>query len=346
MQHTPVLSQVAKHCELKEFTYMSNQTQSDASEPSGTPLGWQPVERAAELLEELIVEIGNPPGIDHLVQPVPGSQYAADRAVDRILGKELAVRTHDLYMLAVDHAMLATRSMRHMPVTLSLKHRPNSYAGFTCARAALESCSTASWLVDTAEDVGTTERFARFLDLTAENLFLHQIPYRKSQDYQRILGVPFHESERSYGDVIEKVEEHARRLGIEPIRHTKNPRRPVFIERPEATEMADTYFKNGAFQYRFYSAFVHGGTRVTDHHSLVRAEDLQGERLLYQPDRAFWIIGDLRSWLGATAKRIHGYAGRDAEVEVVDQLLRHYDAQIAELKASVESEPLGSETSG
>lgn len=324
---------------------MSNQTQSDLTEGSSTPPVWEPVERAAELLEELIVEIGNPPGIDHLVQPVPGSQYAADRAVDRQTATQLAIRTHDLYLLAADHAKLSTRSLRHMPVTLSLIPLPNSYAGFTCARAALESCSTASWLIDIAEDVGTHERFARILNLKAQDHSLNQKQYRGSPGLQKVAGVPFSEMETLYGDVIEEVEEQASRLGIEHIRHTKKPRHPVFVEQPEATEMARMYIPDGALKYRFYSAFVHGGTRVTDHHWLVLADTQEG-RGFYQPNRAFWIIRSLMWWLGPTAKRIYEYAGRDAEVEVVNQLLGHYDAQIADLMASAGAEPSGSETSG
>ena len=344
MQRTFVLGYLVKRCELKEFTYMSNQTQSDSYESSGTPPGWQPVERAAELLEELIVEIGNPPGIAHLARPVPGSQYAADRAEDRKTATQLAIRTHDLYLLAADHAMLAMRSLRHLPATQSLKPVPNSYAGFTCARAALDSCSTASWLIDTVEDVGMHQRFARILDLKAQDHALNQVQYRKSQDLQALAGVPFPVMEWLYEGTIEEVEEQAKRLDIKPIRYTKKPRRPVFIEQPDATEMAGMYFPNGALQYRFYSAFVHGGTRVTDHHSLVRAEDLQGARSLYQPNRAFWIIEDLNSWLGETAKRIYGYFGRDPED--IDQLVCRYEAKIAELMASAGAGQSGSEASG
>ena len=305
---------------------MWSQTRSGILVPHEIPPEWQPVEKAADLLEEMILRIDDPFGTE-FDQTFPGSPYAEDRKFNLELAKELAVRAHDLYVLAADHARLAL---------LGLRTPPLAYSPYICARATLELCSTASWLVDTSGGVQPEDRFRRFFDFKVDDFTMNRVQIRKSPSVQEQIKVDSGKShqdlETMYQAAVQELEEQANSLGIEPIKHGKNPKRPVFSDNPDnpfPNAKANRYFDRGAQHYLFFSAFAHGGPRATSRFWLVRRDIEPSERFHYQPKFAFWMIRLLMSWLRDTSRRISVYAGRDATQ--IDEELRSYFDEFQEL---------------
>lgn len=292
------------------------------------PAEWKPVEDAALLLEEITFAIGNPFSAN-LDEPVPGSFFAADGKVNRDFAKELAIRAHDLYLLAVDHARLGASSLYHVP---------HPFAGFTCGRAVLETCSKASWLIDTKQEVSTTGRFTRLVDFNARDFARCHEFTGNWPELAEEMGVTLDQLQSLYECDVEQMVTNAHEVGIQPESFKGIPRRPIFLKPESATCLAGQYFDdNGKRKYQFYSAFTHAGPRVTDHHWMVRADVEPPNEFKYQPNRAFWLITDMMSWLGCTAERITAYAGGDVESLVA--MLGEYAAELEQLRISAGLKP-------
>ena len=311
---------------------MLYQTGSGLVVPHEIPPEWQPVEEAASLLEGITFAIGNPFSTN-FDEPVPGSCFSEDSKVNSEFGKELAIRVHDLYLLAVHHARLGASSLHHAPNNV-----PNPFAGFTCGRAVLEACSTASWLIDSHKQVGTIDRYTRLLDFIARDLARSHGFSRNWPELAEEMGKTIGQLQSFYESCVEQIVTNAHEVGIQPESFNGDPRRPIFLKSESATCLAGQYFDdNGKRKYQFYSAFAHAGPRVMDQHWMVRADIEPPNEFRYQPNRAFWLITDMMTWLGRTAERIAVYAGGDVESLVA--MLGEYAAELEQLRISAELKP-------
>ena len=295
--------------------------------PGDTQQEWRPVEQAAELVKQVVLEIGAPPRY-FLIPPVQGSHYAGDCAINREWATKLAGRTHVLYLLAVDHARLAARGLRTPPL---------AYAGFTCGRAVLESCTTASWFVDCSTDVGSLCRIRRLFDFEATDLTRKYDLERNWPNFVESRGMTPAKHEELHREKCETLVNDACKLGIIKKSSSRNPLRPRFCEDNSPTNLANQYFEIGATLYQYYSAFAHGGPRVTEDHWLVRRDAQSPYRYRYHLDQAFVLIESLMIWLCRTAERIYTYAGINPEP--VNETLRSAETSLGEIKASAGLEP-------
>lgn len=283
------------------------------------PSEWRAVEQAAKLLDEMCHRIGGRFGAS-TVEPSHDSTYAKDSERDGDLAKLIHARAHDLFLLAIDNARSVARSIQPFPITL---------AGFTCGRAVLESCSTASWLVDSDDEVKTDGRIRRYFDfILAGHVRIR--PQLNNPEYLTLLEISPADAEKMYQATIDDVLKWSEDLGIQPKMCKGSPRHPVFCETPRgATGLADRYFKNGARKYQLYSAIIHGTPWAMDTQWLIRADLDNPYTFKYQPKRAFSLMTNVITWLTETLRRLLNYMGQDSQE--FDDILGGYYGKMAPL---------------
>ena len=272
--------------------------------------GWIAVEQAAKILDEMCHVLGR-----HLrcstVKPSHDSTYAKDSECDGDLAMLIHARAHDLFLLAIDNARSVARSIQPFPITL---------AGFTCGRAVLESCSTASWLVDSDDEVNTEGRIRRYFDFVLAG-HVRIRPQLNNPEYLTLLEISLADAEKMYQATIDDVLEWSEALGIQPKRCKGSPRHPVFCETPRgATGLADRYFKHGARKYQLYSAIIHGTPLGSGYSAAHRGRFRQPCKFMYQPKRAFSLMTNVMTWLTETLRRLLKYVGQDAQE--IDDILK------------------------
>ena len=264
------------------------------------PEEWRAVEQAAKLLDVMCHCMGGRLGAS-TVKPSHNSTYAKDSERDGDLAKLIHARAHDLFLLAIDNARSVARSFQPFPITL---------AGFTCGRAVLESCSTASWLIDSDEGVNTEGRIRRYFAFVLDGHVRIRRQLNNSEN-RALLEISLTETEQMYQATIDDVQKWSEDLGIQPKPDKGTPRHPVFYDIPRATDLADRYFKHGARRYQLYSAIVHGKPWAIDSQWLVRADLDDPCKFMYQPKLAFSLIVNVMTWLEQSCGRILDYLGQD-----------------------------------
>lgn len=286
------------------------------------PGEWLAVERAAKLLDEMSFVLGNHIGTAE-IEPTPNSTYAKDSERDDDLAKLIRARANDLFLLAIDNARSVARSFQPFPITL---------AGFTCGRAVLESCSTASWLIDSDDEVNTEGRIRRYFDFVLDG----PVEIRRqlnNPEHRTLLEISLVDAEKMYQDTIDGVLKWSEDLKIQPRKNNGKGslRHPVFSEAPPpgATQLAARYFKNGRLKYQLYSAIVHGKPWAIDTQWLIRADLDNPHRFKYQPKRAFSLITNVMTWLAETYRRLLNYLGQDTQE--IDDILEWYYGKLAPL---------------
>ena len=124
------------------------------------PPAWREVQLASKIFDKMCKAFINevrrlPP------EPVPGSVRAQDAAVDELVVR-LVKYARDHFLFALDHALGMSKC---------LKYPPTSHAAYACARTMIETCSTLHWLLETGENTGTKDRFARVLELYSRDVW-------------------------------------------------------------------------------------------------------------------------------------------------------------------------------
>lgn len=265
------------------------------------PPEWIAVEQAAKLLEEMCLGIGGPIGLNEIEEPCRGSTYAEDSEFGGDIAKHLHARACDLLLNALDQGRSFSRSFQHPPLAL---------AGYSCARAALESCSTASWLVDSNDEVNAEERFKRYFDFTLKGPVSARRVLNRTQ-HQESLDIPAAEADSLFNSDVRKVLTQAATVGVEPRKYEGRPCRPVFSDNLSATELAGMYFSNGALNYSRFSAIAHCDSGTIENEWLVKADPHNHHKFLYQPKRAFILIWKVMTWFMQTHRRLLKYIGQD-----------------------------------
>ena len=272
------------------------------------PAEWQAVELAAEVLNAashlMAKEIGS-----KSIQPSPHSPYAEDYELHPDFARFPAARARDFFLYAVDHANAATKTIRYDAIR---RENANSFAAWTCARAVLEFCSTASWLIDTDEGVTSEDRFRRFFNyiLRGPADILRQ-SRKKPSEYESLLEMSLKEIEADYESTVNKINDWSATLDIAAIKLKGSPKRPEFSEDLKPSELADGYFESGAWHYRSYSAIAHGAYWATTRMWLTKQHPDNLYQALYHPKFALSVIIDVEGWLTQTARRIYAYHGWD-----------------------------------
>ena len=282
------------------------------------PSEWQSVEKAAKLLEEMCLVIGNVVGTIG-IKPTPNSTYATDCKFAGDIANSIFASASDLFLLAIDNGRSVARSVEHFPIRL---------AGFTCGRAVLESCSVASWLVDSDDKVDAEGRIRRYFDFILDGPYRGRRQLDKSEN-QSLLEISPAEADGMYQAAIENVMSRSDALRIYPQDHIWSGRHPVFIGRPRPTELAGQYLAHGSLKYQWYSAIAHGTPGATDSHWLVKADPNNPYKLMYQPKRAFNLIESVMIWLGQTCCRVLNYLGED--IQDLEDTLEYYRGELTPL---------------
>lgn len=284
------------------------------------PREWLAVEKAAKVLDEMCRGMGGRLGAS-TVAPSPDSTYAKDSERDDDLAKLIRARANDLFLLAIDNARSVARSFQPFPITL---------AGFTCGRSVLESCSTASWLVDSDDEVNTEGRIRRYFD------FVLDCPVRirrqlGNPEHRTLLEIPLDDAGKMYQATINDVLKWSEDLEILPRKYDGKGRlrHPVFGDIPSASQLADRYFRHGAIIYQLYSAIVHGKPWAIDSHWLIRADLDNPYAFEYQPKLAFSLIVNVMKWLEQSCSRILDYLGQD--FRDIEYAPAHYRRELAPL---------------
>jgi len=284
------------------------------------PREWLAVEKAAKVLDEMCRGMGGRLGAS-TVAPSPDSTYAKDSERDDDLAKLIRARANDLFLLAIDNARSVARSFQPFPITL---------AGFTCGRAVLESCSTASWLVDSDDEVNTEGRIRRYFDFVLDS----PVRIRRqlgNPEHRTLLEIPLDDAGKMYQATINDVLKWSEDLEILPRKYEgKGPLcHPVFGDIPSASQLADRYFRHGAIRYQLYSAIVHGKPWATDSQWLIRADLDNPYTFEYQPKLAFSLMTNVMTWLTETLMRLLNYMGQDSKE--FDDILEWYYGKLAPL---------------
>ena len=287
------------------------------------PPEWVAVEQAAKLLEEMCLGIGGQLGRSDIEEPSGQSTYAEDSKFGGELAKVLHAKACDLILIAIDQGRALARCIEHTPLTL---------AGYTCARAILESCSTASWLVDSKDEVTAEERFRRFFDFTLTGpvnarRLLNRPEHRESLD------IPENEVDQLFNSDKRKVLMQSDKLGVEPRKCEGTLRIPIFSDNPRASVLADMYFPNGAVRYRRYSAIAHCDSGAIENEWLVKADPDNCYKFMYQSKRAFSLIRNVMTWILRTYRRLIEYTGEC--IRDIDDTIEYYVCNLSLLSEQV-----------
>lgn len=288
------------------------------------PPEWIAVEQAAKLLEEMCLGIGGPIGLNEIEEPCRGSTYAEDSEFGGDIAKHLHARACDLLLVAIDHGRALARCIEHPPIAL---------AGFTCGRAVLETCSSATWLTDSRDGVDPSVRIGRYFDFVLDG-YIRNRRRIESPENQVVLDISLQDADRMYKKAIDDVMRHAERLEMQPKKWLGSPRHPVFSGIPSPSNLADQYFNSGALIYQFYSAISHGSPWATDNQRLVKANPNTQFRILYQSRRALSLIMNVMAWLSRTYEQCIHYCGLD--ILQVSHNVDHYSSQLEPLIRQVD----------
>ena len=272
------------------------------------PAEWTAVEHAAEVLNAVSQLIGKEIGTKP-IQPSPHSPYAVDYELHSEFASFLAARARDHFLYAVDHANAVTKTIRY---DSTRRENANSCAAWTCARAVLEFCSTASWFIDTGDGVASRDRFRRYFDyILRDPADILRQSQKKQAEYERLLGMSLKQIKEDHDSAVSLINDWSAKLGITATKWRGNPKRPEFTEDLKPSELADRYFESGAWHYRSYSAVAHGAYWATTRLWLIGSDTKNPYHLLYHPKLALSIIIDVNGWLTQTARRIYAYHGWD-----------------------------------
>lgn len=295
------------------------------------PPEWIAVQQAAATLNDMCLSIGNLVGASS-DEPTPGSTYADDCDVGGEIAKLMYGRACDLFLFAIDHAKT---------VTTSLRFRANTFASFTCARAVLESCSTASWILDSEGEIDSDNRFRRFFDFRLSDPVSIRRQLNENSGIPTTLGILPEEAEELYQKTMKEVVAQANVLGIKPTKMQGKPKHPVFDVDPgrSKTTLADRYFEHGALRYQTYSAVAHGAPWATESHWLIKADVENPGSFLYQPKKAYHMIVSIMTWLQVASRRIFTYSG--CNLFELDRNLKSYREQAIRLAKDVGYELIG-----
>ena len=321
---------------------MRSQTDSGLYLPQDEPVEWHAAKLVATVLNEIAevvvrqvssigAEVCSPAYV-----PNSDSAYAHDRLLGDDLAAHMFARACDLFILAVDHARLASRALDDHPVKL---------ASVTCSRAVLELCATASWLIDSEQGITSKMRFGRYFDFILNDPVRLRRQYFEISENRFTLGITPEEAEEAYNADIKQIKARATELGIEPIKCGGKPRHPVYSDlSANPTALSNAYFDHGALYYKWYSAAAHGAPWGTE--SLWHIREVN-DTFQVQPHVAHAQFDNTMQWLGKTSIRIYRYV--DCDAKSLNTTLEHYKTRIAEIKTMMvpesrytDSAPVGS----
>ena len=177
---------------------------------------------------------------DHGLNPVPGSPAVTEQAT--------FPRPESLVTARSITATLIESGGEHVTAFVKTVTEPmEPIACWTCVRSMLESCSLASWLLDPSIDART--RVGR----------VFAIRYEGMEQQLKLIRT----SRGSAGDLqsqtkrIDEVEQHALKLGYDPIIDKKRTRYGIGQRMPSATEVIKLMLDEEVM-YRLLSAVTHG----------------------------------------------------------------------------------------
>lgn len=223
--------------------------------------------------------------------PHPDSQVAKERtrcAHLELLDTAYSGAQHLVFLASMDHLAGLGRSLTDP----SLSCTP-----YTCARAVLEACANAIWLLDPR--IADKERIARSLSLRLENQRMQEKFRQKValQGKERHLTWLRQNAADSVPKRIDELKERARRMGIRE-RRSKNGKLLSFGSGlPKLTERIRDVFDVEP-EYALLSSVAHGNqsgllnlTGSIRHSE--RGLELHAD---LQPQLAVWLIGNALDW--------------------------------------------------
>ena len=223
--------------------------------------------------------------------PHPDSQVARERARCahiELLDTAYAGAEHLVFLASMDHLAGLGRSLTDP----SLSCTP-----YTCARAVLEACATAIWLLDPR--IADRERVARSLSLRLENQRMQEKFRQKvaRQGDERNLTWLSQNTPDRVPKRIEDLKERSRRMWIRERRSKSGKLLSFGSGLPKLTERINHVF-DAEPEYAFLSSVAHGNqSGLLNLTGSIRHSE-KGLELHpdLQPQLAVWLIGKAVDW--------------------------------------------------
>lgn len=253
------------------------------------PPEWLKVQRRSDIFDEMCFDL-----IEDVYrrrfEPLLESARARDEAVDEV-GLAFALCAHDHVLFAIDQSLGASRCIKGPTLV---------HATYSCARSALEACSTLHWLLEPGETTGTKGRFAKLLEW-----------YKRDNENERKRTGESRDSD-SFAKKIKGAIDIANELGIE---HEPKKRKqgPVFATEYNATERAGNFVESGDSEYRLYSGVLHCDTLALSTTWMANTHISNPGETEYAPDRALGMITNLIVWVARATHEFYAYCGHDLD---------------------------------
>ena len=286
-------------------------TPSQPTHADEIPPAWVKVQESSLIFDQMCNEF-----IDEVIhrpiEPLLGSIQTRDAAVDELV-VQLAKCARVYFLFAVDHAI---------GVSKCVKYPPTSHAAYACARTMIEALGTLHWLIETGNDVGTQDRFARQLELYSHDVWNERnwalrIRERLGKDEEEIKDWF---EQRAQGAIA-----IANHLGIQHKRKDAE-HRPIFATFVNATDRVGRCMENADLDYRLYSRVMHCENLAVAENCLVQPNVLNPREVTYAPELALRLIGSLATWVARATHALYAYEGRN--FSEMDTRIRGYLARL------------------